>query len=301
MLKKIKYILTQLNRLPQIERLVIEQKILAGKSVINSFDYSQDLPISSYEFKVFSQWGDDGIIQYLISRIDFPNKTFIEFGTENYIESNTRFLLINNNWTGLVMDGSVSNVEEIRNSELYWKHDLNAIHAFITSENINDLIRLGGFSKDVGLLSIDIDGNDYWVWEAITDISPIVVIVEYNSIFGIDNPWTIPYERDFVRTKAHYSNLYFGSSLLSLCDLAEKKGYYFVGCSSAGNNAYFIRKDKIGPLKSISAQDGYVASKFRESRSDAGDLTYITGTARLKLLQGMPVFNTRTLKMESIR
>ncbi|HEX3386574.1 MAG TPA: hypothetical protein VHS53_15345, partial [Mucilaginibacter sp.] len=233
MIKKIKEFLRTLThtqvRLSRLEHEISEQKILCAKSVINSFDYASDLPITSYEFKVFSQWGDDGIIQYLVNRIAIPNKTFIEFGTENYRESNTRFLLVNNNWTGLIMDGSESNAAEIRNSELFWKYDLNVVTAFITRENINDLIRSAGFSKDVGILSIDIDGNDYWVWEAIYCVDPIIVIIEYNSVFGPGNPWTIPYKPDFNRTDAHYSNLYFGASLRSLCDLAEKKGYFFAG------------------------------------------------------------------------
>jgi hypothetical protein len=300
MLRKIKYLLNLLNRLPHLEHLMTEQKILAGKSLINTFDYTQDLPITSYEFKVFSQWGDDGIIQYLINRVDLPNKTFIEFGTENYTESNTRFLLINNNWTGFLMDGSPANIEAIKSSELYWKYDLTATYAFVNQENINELIRGSGFAADVGILSVDIDGNDYWVWEAITGIEPVIVIAEYNSVFGINKPWTIPYRTDFNRTAAHHSNLYFGSSLLSLCDLAEKKGYYFVGSNSAGNNAYFVRKDRIGPVKTVSPEDGYIASKFRESRNAQGELSYIKGDARLNLLEGMPVFNTRTGLQETI-
>jgi hypothetical protein len=113
------------------------------------------------EFKVFSQWGDDGIIQYLIRNLDIPNKTFVEFGVENYTESNTRFLLINNNWSGLVMDGSSENISYIKNDEIYWQYDLQAKHAFIDVDNVNDLISCAGFSEELGLLHIDIDGNDY--------------------------------------------------------------------------------------------------------------------------------------------
>lgn len=304
MLKKIKGLINTQRSLPRrlskLENAIAEQKILSAKSLINTFDYSLDLPIANYEFKAFSQWGDDGIIQYLVNRIDIPNKTLIEFGVENYAESNTRFLLINNNWSGLVMDGSTLNIDQIKQSDLYWKYDIKALNAFVTCENINELILSSGFAKDVGILSIDIDGNDYWVWNAITGIDPVIVIVEYNSIFGPERPWTIPYKPDFDRTGAHYSNLYFGSSLLSLCDLAEKKGYHFVGCSSSGNNAYFVRKDKIGPVKKQESDKGFVLSRFRESRSADGGLTYIAGQARLAALKGMPVFNTRTLQMEII-
>src|SRR5579859_5594583 len=108
MLKKIRRLFTTQQTLPgrlsRLENAITEQKILSAKALIYTLDYSLDLPITNYEFKVFSQWGDDGIIQYLVNRLDIPNQTFIEFGTENYTESNTRFLLINNNWSGLVMD-----------------------------------------------------------------------------------------------------------------------------------------------------------------------------------------------------
>ncbi|MBS1917782.1 MAG: hypothetical protein JST87_16035 [Bacteroidetes bacterium] len=256
--------------------------------------------LSDFEFQVFSQWGDDGIIQYLINTVDIPNKTFIEFGVENYTEANTVFLLINNNWSGFVMDGSESNIKSIQQSEIYWKYDLLALPRFITKENINELLLLPKFDKEVGLLHIDIDGNDYWVWKEINVISPIIVIVEYNSVFGPELHCTIPYKKDFIRTREHFSNLYYGTSIQALTDLAQDKGYYFVGCNSAGNNAYFVRKDKIGNLKKLSAAEGFVASKFRESRDKKGTLTFIGGDERLGVIKGLPIYNTRTNSIEQI-
>ena len=95
----------------------------------------------------------------------YSSNSFIEFGVENYLESNTRFLLINNNWSGLIFDMSKENISEIKKHYYYWRHDLRAETATITAENINDLIEKNGFKKPIGLLSIDIDGNDYWVWK----------------------------------------------------------------------------------------------------------------------------------------
>lgn len=256
--------------------------------------------INEFEYKVFSQWGDDGIIQYLINTIDIPNKTFIEFGVENYTEANTVFLLLNNNWRGLIMDGSTANIKAVKQSELYWKYELTALAEFVTAENINQLIETPGFEKEVGLLHIDIDGNDYWVWKAVTSITPVIVIVEYNSVFGPVNPWTVPYKKDFFRTAAHASNLYYGVSLQSLVDLADEKGYHFIGCNSAGNNAYFIRKDKIGKLRPLSSSEGYAESRFRESRDAKSNLTFLSGNNRLNAIKGMPVYNTRTHLTETI-
>jgi len=155
------------------------------------------------EFRAFSQWGEDGIIQYLISQVPIENTSFVEFGVENYLEANTRFLLINDNWKGLVLDGSQRHIDFIRNDKIYWRHDLTAECRFITRENINDTLDGCGFRGDIGLLSIDIDGNDYWVWESIDIIKPRIVVCEYNSVFGGQQAVTVPYDAIFVRTDAH--------------------------------------------------------------------------------------------------
>jgi hypothetical protein len=257
--------------------------------------------IQEAEFKVFSQWGDDGIIDFLTNYLEISNNIFIEFGVENYTESNTRFLLMKSNWSGLVMDGSEKNIQAIRSEEIYWKYNLTPVNSFVTTENINAIIQANNFTGETGLLHIDIDGNDYWIWKAIKVVNPIIVIIEYNSIFGYSHPWTIPYIADFIRTQVHSSNLYYGTSLLSLCDLADEKGYYFIGCNSNGNNAYFIRKDKIKQLKIKTAEEGYVLSQFSESRNDQGKLTCLRGEARLDLLKGMKIFNTRTNLTEIIQ
>ncbi len=257
--------------------------------------------LSDVEFKVFSQWGDDGIIQYLIRNLDIPHRTFIEFGVETYVEANTRFLLINNNWSGMVIDGTPGNIDIIKSDSTYWRHDLQAEDAFITTENINALLAKSAFPEELGILSIDIDGNDYYVWKSITAMKPIIVIAEYNSAFGNKNPYSTIYDPKFFRTHHHSSNLVYGSSLMSLCDLATDKGYHFVGCNSAGNNAYFVRKDKIGPITVQTLESGYVESKFKESRNPDGSLSYLRGKERNSILNGHPIYNTRTNQIETIK
>ena len=163
-----------------------EIKIILGKILIKNNVNKKPSTVEDIEFKIFSQFGDDGIIQYLINKLELEDdyKNFIEFGVENYEESNTRFLLFNNNWSGLIIDSSKKNIDKIKNSNYYWKFDLEAVHTFITRENINSLITNSKIIKKIGLLSIDIDGNDYWVWEKIDTIDPVIVIVEFNSNFG---------------------------------------------------------------------------------------------------------------------
>lgn len=275
-----------------------ETKLLVGKLLSNNLKKDRISNIHDAEFKVFSQWGDDGIIQYLINQIDTPVKKFIEFGVADYTESNTRFLLLNNNWSGLVMDCSHDNVNIIKQDNVYWKYDLSAIQAFVTAENINTILSSVGFTGEVGLLHIDVDGNDYWIWKAIDCLSPVITVLEYNSLFGSDRAITIPYNPEFDRMKAHHSGLYAGASLPAIYDLAHERGYSFIGSNSAGNNAYFVRNDRIGKMSSLTIQEGYVKSKFREYRDNNGCLTYKSGQEAIKSIAGMRVFNTRTNEIE---
>ena len=240
---------------------LLSNQILVNNSIENIVDA---------EFKVFSQWGDDGIIQFLIHKVNIQNRIFIEFGVENYKESNTRFLLINDNWKGLIIDGDKKNMDFVKRDSIFWRYDLTAVCSFITKENINSIFIENGFKGEIGILSIDVDGNDYWIWDTIDAVSADLVIVEYNAVFGGQHPITVPYDPSFVRSRAHYSNLYWGTSLKALCILARKKGYIFVGCNSHGNNAYFIKKEKAIGLTELSSESGFVESKFRESRTQDG-------------------------------
>jgi len=278
-------------KLANVSADIDDLKVLSAKTLINQIESHEIDSMHKAEFRVFSQFGDDGIIQYLINQIDIEHQKFIEFGVENYTESNTRFLLINNNWTGLVMDGSKANIDFIKKDKIYWKYDLTAVHCFVDKDNINELIAENEFSGELGILSIDIDGNDYWIWSVLTVVNPIIVIVEYNSVFGDKHAITIPYDPTFNRAAAHSTWLFWGCSLKALCLLADKKGYAFVGSNSNGNNAYFVRKDKLCGLRPLKAESGYVKSKFRESRDTEGRLSYLRGDRRLKAINDMVVYD----------
>ncbi len=257
--------------------------------------------IQDFEFKAFSQWGEDGIIQHLIRAVPIANKTFIEFGVEDFRESNCRFLMMNNNWAGHVIDGSEAKVRGIKSSYYFWQFELSARAAFITQENINDLLQESGLDDDLGIMSIDLDGIDYWVLKAITKWRPRILVLEYNAVFGAERSITVPYDAAFHRTVKHTSNLYFGASLASLVDLATAKGYALVGTCSAGVNAFFVRADLLPPgLRALTARDGFTPSRTRESRDENGTLTFLSGPARLEHLRGLPVLNTRTQAMETL-
>jgi hypothetical protein len=245
---------------------------------------------TAQEFQVYSQWGEDGLIQHLIREVKVARKIFVEFGVETYTEANTRFLLVNDNWSGLVLDGGEANVRTIRKSDIYWRHNLKAVQAFITRENINDLLRDNGVAGDIGLLSVDIDGNDYWVWEAIDVVTPALVVVEYNSRFGAERAVTVPYDPAFVRQQAHYSCAYYGASLAALVALGRRKGYAFVGSNTAGNNAFFVRRDLLpSTLRELTAAEGYVALQFREARDTQGKLAYLSPEEEARLVNALPL------------
>ncbi len=238
--------------------------------------------IEDCEYKVFSQWGEDGILQYILNHVEVTNRIFVEFGVEDYTECNTRFLLMNQNWSGFIMDGSTESVSRVKNSELYWRYNLKAEDVFITRENINDLLIKNGIKGDIGLLSIDIDGNDYWVWEAIDVISPSVVICEYNSLFGDKRKITTPYIPDFVRNEFHSSGLLYGASVKALEHLGKEKGYSLVAGNKAGNNLFFVKKHLLGNLKEKKAEEVYVKSQFREGRSENGKLNFLGFEERIR-------------------
>jgi hypothetical protein len=248
-----------------------------------------------HEFRVFSQWGEDGLVQHLAAVVPVARRVFVEFGVEDYQEANTRFLLVNNGWSGLVMDASEGHVQVIRRDPVFWQYNLKALQAFVTRENVDRLLTEQGLSGDIGLLSIDIDGNDYWVWEALTTVSPAIVIVEYNARFGAERAVTIPYDAGFERAKAHPSMIYYGASLRALWLLGRRKGYALVGCNSAGNNAFFVRRDLLpAALAERTPEAAFKPPQFREAREAGGALALLEPAQEATILRGLPLIDVES-------
>jgi len=272
----------------ETERLALQVGALQSR-LVQAATYAT---IQEAEFKVFSQNGEDGIIQYLLSKIPIGTASFVEVGVQDYVESNTRFLLMNNYWHGLIIDCGVVHVDYIQHQKFGWQYDIRAVSAFVTRENINEVVQRAGFTGDLGLFSLDIDGNDYWVLDALEVVSPRIVIVEYNSVFGPSVAVTVPYDPVFDRSRVHYSNLYYGASLSALAHLMQSRGYALVGSNRAGNNAFFVRRDALGDIRETSPAECYVPSPFAESRDRSGALTYVRSmSARLELIGHLPVYD----------
>ncbi len=156
---------------------------------------------SQVGFKAFSQTDEDGILLYIFSIIGATNKKAVEMCAGNGIECNTANLIINHGWHGLLVDGNETGIKS--GIEFYKKHPHTYVypptfaHSWITRDNVNDIITTHGFEGEIDLLSIDMDGVDYWIWEAIDSISPRVVVVEYQDILGPDRALTVPYSDSF--------------------------------------------------------------------------------------------------------
>jgi hypothetical protein len=275
-----------------LSREIEVNKLLTGEMLAAMNREKVPKVLHEIEWSVFSQFGDDGIIQWLIANVAIQHETFIEFGVEDYQESNTRFLLLNNNWRGLVMDGSSDSLARMRAHAWYWNYGLVAKAVFITKENINALLSEAGFTGSVGILSIDIDGMDYWIWEAINCVDPSIVIVEFNALFGSDRAISVPYRKDFDRWKAHYSGLYGGASLPALKLLATRKGYVFIGTNGARNNAYFVKKELLtNELQLVAKGFRFEDARFRECRNERGEITDLSRTEGRRLIEGLPVID----------
>lgn len=290
-----------LNRILDSLRANREYSLLTTGALLSNQQWNMSSSnFNDYEFKIFSQWGDDGLIQYLIKHLMIKNETFVEFGVEDYRESNTRFLMMNNNWGGLVMDGSSKAMNRLQSQRWFWKYDLVTKNVFIDKENINKLLD-EEWLEDIGLLHIDIDGNDYHILEhmALDKLNPSIIIMEYNGVLGF-RPLTIPYQPDFQWTKAHYSNLYYGASVTALTQLANSKGYALVGTNRAGNNAYYVRRDLLNErIQEVDVKKGFNFPKFRQGRYPNGKLTYMRRAEQQQILKGMKFLNVETQILES--
>jgi hypothetical protein len=280
-----------------VEEKVYDSLLLQGRIAswqVRSMQSIQSL--QDAEFKVLSQWGEDGIIDWLIERAAIPPRlhTFVEFGVESYREANTRFLIENRNWRGLIMDGDPALTETIQKDHRYYRYDLTTKSAFITRENINTLITEAGFAGEIGLLSIDVDGNDYWIWEAIDAVRPVICVCEYNAVFGDLHPVSIPYDPKFLCGQSQPSRQYFGASIAALSSLAARKRYRFLGTTMAGNDAFFIREDYASPFESALRNIVAVPSKFRCLNDASGQLSWIEGYDRFRMIADLPLINTET-------
>lgn len=194
-------------------------------------------------FRNYSQFEEDGILLYIFAAIGATNKTFVDIGAGDGINSNCANLAINFGWNGLFIDENPSNIDIGRS--YYDKHPdtqaypPNFIHAFVHRENINEIIEEQGICGEIDFVSIDIDGNDYWIWDALSIIQPRVIIIETHVEFGLRRI-VVPYDKDYHYPGKHPD--YHGASPVAMVKLARKKGYRLVGSNLYGFNTIYVRQ-----------------------------------------------------------
>jgi len=221
-------------------------------------DHKSLLP---YGRKIYSQCDEDGIIREIFNRIGYTNKVFVEFGIGNGLENNTLSLLFED-WRGLWIEASERYVEEIRRgfSKTIQQGRLVVTNAFITRENINDLISSAILEEEIDLLSIDIDGNDAHIFSAINCVKPRVVAIEYNAKFFPPVVYCMAYDENHTWG----TDDCFGASLKYLETLFSENGFSLVGCNITGSNAFFVRKDLVEDKfqEPYSAEKHYMPARY---------------------------------------
>lgn len=220
------------------------------------------------ELRVFSQNGEDGVIEAILGRIGSPTRTFVEFGAERGLEGNCAFLAEVLGWSGLFIEA-----DEVSFAVLATRYrdrdQIETRHAAVTPTNINYLLSESDLPDEIDVLSIDIDGHDYWVWQAIAAVRPRLVVIEYNAHF----PKTDRRVQPLDEAGPWLGTDYFGASLGALEYLADAKGYRLVHTDLAGVNAFFVRADLVGSLPHGECVPRRAANFFLEGMGHPADTT----------------------------
>jgi hypothetical protein len=202
------------------------------------------IPLPSFEdvgFRTHSQNEEDGIIHYIFSLIGTTNKKAVEICAGTCVQSNTANLVVNRGWDSLMVDGDANNIHT--GKQFFFEcgdtlqYEPTLVREWITRENVNSVIKQNGYAGDIDFFSLDMDGVDYWVWDAIDCITPRVVVVEFAGFFGPYKSVTVPYDPDFKKDESDFC----GASLAAFVKLGKKKGYRLVGCNRYCFNAFFIK------------------------------------------------------------
>ena len=267
--------------------------------------YSEIKNLSDADYKVFSQTGEDGIIDYLLYSLNIKVPKFVEIGVGDYRESNTRYIFQKNCSKGLIVDKNKNLKNKVSKIVKLWKGDLTIIETAITSENILHILNSNNFDNNLDVFSLDIDGIDYWILEVLPEKLSKILVLEYNPTFGPNLEITIPNLNDFDRKKYHYSHLCFGVSLKALVTLMNKKKYVFVGTNIACFNAFFVLESEVKKLSlnlpDINDLTKYTTSFIRESRSIENKLNYLSGKQKLKEIENCEVIDLSNPKEKLVK
>lgn len=241
--------------------------------------YADKKRLNLFEYKVFSQNGEDGILAEIFNRIGTTNRVFVEFGVGNGLENNTTYLLLNE-WTGywIERDSDCVATIQLKFASVIEHKRLAVDQLHLTAENVCEVFNHMLIPREFDLLSIDVDGNDYWIWRALQEYSPRVVVIEYNALLRPPVKFVVAYDPQ----KPWGGTSHYGASLKSLELLGAKKGYALVCCDFRGVNAFFVRRDLLGDkfLEPYTAENHYEPPRYHfvanvGNKRDFGDFECI--------------------------
>ena len=268
----------------------------------NKYDEVEDL--IETEVKIFSQNGEDGIIDYLVHKLKVDKKNFVEIGVGNYRESNTRFLYNRYHPKGLIIDYIDDMKKKVTKHVNFWKGDLRICNQKIDADNILDILNKN-CDYEIDFFSIDIDSIDYWIIKKLKNNISKIFVAEYNPVFGAELEVTVPNISGFERGKYHYSYLCYGMSLKALINLMDQKGYYFIGTNLQKINAFFIlkefKKEVFFKNIKIKSLDNYTNSNIRDSRDINNNLNFLSGNNKFKEIEDCEVINLKDNKNELVK
>lgn len=234
-----------------------------GAAMMHARNIDLKSPLS-WEFSGFSQNGEDGILDVLRKNLKVSNRYFIEIGAADGIENNSGWLLVAEKYNGMLIEGSPHLVERAKRTVVGYSIGAEIHNMFVTKESVCDLKAMA-LHHDPDVFSLDIDGNDYYIAQAIFDAGfrPKIFAVEYNSVYGPERSMTIEYQPAFVFTRAHPSHLYYGVSISGWRRFFEQHDYRFVTVDRNGVNGFFV-----DPLHfEASFLDGLQGLEFAENQS----------------------------------
>lgn len=221
--------------------------------------------VAAQRFRLRSQNEEDGLTVALLTAGGLKTRRFVEIGCGG-TGGNAALLAAEFGWNGIMIDAAPEAVE--RAARRFGPNPgVKVIQAFVTPQNVNELLAGHGFSGEVDLLSIDIDSIDYWVLEALDACSARVLVMEYNAGFGPTRAVTVPNAPVPKQAPKGYS----GASLAALEKLASAKGYRLVICEDAGVNAFFLRSDVAPDIPGLSVKQAWRPRTGRFSAVDVAE------------------------------
>jgi hypothetical protein len=274
-----------------------QTKLMLGNIYLNQirkkYDFIKNL--QEAEYKIFSQTGEDGIIDFLLKKLDILNCKFVEIGVGDYSEANTRYIYEKSFSEGLIIDIENNLRDKVSKNINLWKGLLHVENIEINSENINEILDKYNLNANLDLFSIDIDGIDYWVIDNLKPQISKLFVLEYNPTFGHNLEITIPNIKNFNRFKSHYSGCYYGCSLKAMIKLMDRKGYDFLGTNKLNFNAFFASKNITHTFENLKQNldslENYSLIKIRDSKNKEGELDFLDKKQRLIQIKNLEIID----------